>query len=111
MQLMEDVKEFIKFYRMMRNFRSVIVMGANAFGDLAVGLRQNYQSYFDAAVAVESYDCLEDVYGEDLSALDNDTLFKLLGNRKVFSAEQCKKLITDPKKHKINENYKMQMQT
>lgn len=84
---MEDVKEFTKFYRMMRNFRSVVVMGANSFGDLAVGLRQNYQSYFDAAVAVESYDCLEEVYGETLNALNSETLFKLLGNRKIFSAD------------------------
>ena len=109
MQLMEDVKEFTKFYRMMRNFRSAVVMGANAFGDLAVGLRQNYQSYFDAAVAVESYDCLQEAYGDILNTLDNETLFKLLGNRKVFSAEQCKKLVADPKKHKIDENYRTQL--
>ena len=38
-QLLEDVKEFTKYYRMMSNARSVIAIGANAFGDLAAGLR------------------------------------------------------------------------
>ncbi|CAL6033158.1 Serine_carboxypeptidase [Hexamita inflata] len=74
-QILEDMRAFIRYIRMVRNYRQVIILGANHFGLLAAGIKESFPNYFDASVIIQQENNLNNILAQ---VSEQNTKFQLV---------------------------------